>query len=70
MGGVTSILEMPNTQPATTSAETLQAKLSLAAGRAWVNYDFFVGATAENVSDLATLETLAGTPGIKIFMGS
>jgi dihydroorotase len=70
MGGVTSILEMPNTQPNTTSAETLADKLRRAEGRAWCHYGFFVGASRENAEQLGELEKLPGTPGIKIFMGS
>ncbi len=70
MGGVTSILEMPNTNPTTTTPEALQDKLDRAHGRAWCNYGFFVGATTENAERLAEYETLPGTPGIKIFMGS
>ncbi len=69
-GGVTSILEMPNTQPTTTTADALSDKLKRADGRAWCNYGFFVGATTENIDDLASLEALPGCPGIKIFMGS
>jgi dihydroorotase len=69
-GGVTSILEMPNTSPATTSREALEDKISRATGRAWCNFGFFVGATKDNISQLRELENLPGTPGIKIFMGS
>ncbi len=70
MGGVTTIFEMPNTIPATTTPDALQDKLDRAQGRAWSNYAFFVGATAETASQLAEFEMLPGTPGIKIFMGS
>lgn len=69
-GGVTSFLEMPNTNPTTTDAATLADKLVRASGRCWTDYGFFVGATAENADRLAEYETLPGTPGIKIFMGS
>ena len=69
-GGVTSFLEMPNTNPTTTDAASLEAKLELAKGRCWANYGFFVGASAENAARLAEYERLPGTPGIKIFMGS
>ncbi|HWD38785.1 MAG TPA: dihydroorotase [Fimbriimonas sp.] len=69
-GGVTSILEMPNTKPTTTSRETLEDKLNRARGRAWCHYGFFVGATTDNADELGDLEKLPGTPGIKIFMGS
>ncbi len=70
MGGVTSILEMPNTNPTTTSPAALQDKLDRADGRAWAHYGFFVGASKENLEHLAEYEKLPGTPGIKIFMGS
>jgi len=69
-GGVTTVLEMPNTDPLTTSADALADKLRRAAGRAWVNYGFFVGAAQDNLDQLGHLERLPGTPGIKIFMGS
>ena len=70
VGGVTGILEMPNTNPNTTTVATLADKLIRAKGRAWCNFGFFVGATTENIASLGTLELLPGTPGIKIFMGS
>lgn len=69
-GGVTTIFEMPNTNPNTTTRETLEDKLQRANGRAWSNYAFFVGAASDNLQQLPELEVLPGTPGIKIFMGS
>lgn len=69
-GGVTSIFEMPNTDPTTTTLGALEDKLRRAKGRAWCDYSFFVGASTENIEDLAELEMLPGTPGIKIFAGS
>lgn len=69
-GGVTTIFEMPNTNPTTTTAEALDDKLQRAAGRAWCNYAFFVGAASDNLDQLWELETAAGTPGVKIFVGS
>ncbi|HVL38898.1 MAG TPA: dihydroorotase [Fimbriimonadaceae bacterium] len=70
MGGVTTIFEMPNTSPPTTSMEALEDKLRRAQGRAWCDHAFFVGAALDNLDQLAELERLPGTPGIKIFMGS
>ncbi|MBC8065649.1 MAG: dihydroorotase [Chlorobia bacterium] len=70
LGGVTSIFEMPNTNPTTTTAEALQDKLNRSNGRAWCDYSFFVGATTDNINELSQLENLPGSPGIKIFMGS
>jgi dihydroorotase len=69
-GGVTAIFEMPNTNPATTTAEALADKLARSAGRAYCDYAYFVGATPGNADQLAELEQLPGTPGIKMFAGS
>lgn len=69
-GGVTSVLEMPNTKPPTTTEAALSDKLASAEGRMWCHYGFFVGASADNAAELAYLERLPGTPGVKLFMGS
>ncbi len=66
-GGVTSFLEMPNTNPTTTTCQRLEEKLALAATRSLVNYGFYMGATTENLVELQRAER---TPGIKIFIGS
>ena len=66
-GGVTTFLEMPNTNPTTTTCQRLEEKLALASGKSLVNYGFYIGATPENVDELAAAER---TPGIKIFIGS
>jgi dihydroorotase len=58
---------MPNTRPLTTTQAALDDKLQRAANKCLVNYGFFIGATAENLSDLVTANP---TCGIKIFMGS
>jgi dihydroorotase len=70
MGGVTAVFEMPNTNPLTTSAATLEGKLSAAHHRMHCDFAFWVGGTRENTRDLPDLERLPGTPGIKVFMGS
>ena len=70
LGGVTSVFEMPNTIPRTTTAEALADKLHRAEGRASCDYAFYVGATGENAGDLAALETTPGCAGVKVFMGS
>ncbi len=70
LGGVTAVFEMPNTSPPTTTREALEDKFNRACGRAWTDHAFFVGATPENTSRLAELESLPGCAGIKTFMGS
>jgi dihydroorotase len=70
LGGVTCVLEMPNTDPPTTSADALADKLARARGRARVDIGFFVGASPDNLGELGGLEQLPGVAGVKIFMGS
>lgn len=70
LGGVTTILEMPNTTPPTTSAAALADKLARARGRAWCDHGFFVGATEDGIETLAELERRPGCAGVKLFMGS
>ncbi|WEK44191.1 MAG: dihydroorotase [Candidatus Sphingomonas colombiensis] len=70
MGGVTGVFEMPNTKPNTDSADAIADKLSRAKGRMWCDHAFYVGATNHNARDLAELERLPGTAGVKIFMGA
>lgn len=70
LGGVTSIFEMPNTIPPTTTVELYEDKIRRGNEKAWTNFGFFMGASHDNVDNLAELEKLPHTPGIKIFMGS
>lgn len=68
-GGVTSYMEMPNTQPPTTTIERLEEKFQIAANHSRVNYSFYFGATNENVETLKVLDT-SRVAGVKVFMGS
>ncbi len=70
MGGVTTVFEMPNTDPLTIDAEALADKLARARGRMHCDHAFWVGGTAENFADVAELERFPGAAGIKVFMGS
>jgi len=70
LGGVTSVFEMPNTKPLTTSAETLEDKIRRARHRMHCDFAFWVGGTRDNAKDVAELERLPGAAGIKVFMGS
>ena len=69
-GGVTGFFEMPNTNPATLTADTMQTKLDIATLKSAVNYAFYIGGASDNISELASLEKITGVCGIKIFMGS
>jgi dihydroorotase len=66
-GGVTGFFDMPNTNPSTTSVSLMEARKADAATKCVVNYNFFMGATPENVD---ALNAVKNVPGIKIFMGS
>jgi len=68
-GGVTSYLEMPNTNPATVTLEALDEKFYRAANDSAVNYSFFIGATASNLTTLQRID-YTRVPGVKLFMGS
>jgi len=70
MGGVTAVFEMPNTNPNTDSADRVHDKLKRAHHRMWCDHAFYVGATADNAEELAELERIPGTAGVKIFMGA
>src|SRR3546814_9973003 len=67
-GGVTSFMDMPNTSPPTLSAEALEHKYRLAAGRARANYGFYMGASNDNLEAIRTLDPLA-EPGLQVFLG-
>lgn len=66
-GGVTTVLDMPNTNPPTTDRETLELKRGLVRKEALVNYGFFLGATKTNFEEIKDIE---GVAGVKVYMGS
>src|SRR5207342_2703714 len=68
-GGLTSFMDMPNTSPPTLDAAALQNKYDRAAGRAWANHGFYLGASNDNLEAIRTLDPLTA-PGIKVFMGA
>jgi dihydroorotase len=70
MGGITAVFEMPNTNPNTDTFERVHDKLRRARHRMWCDHAFYVGATAANAPELAELERIPGTAGVKIFMGA
>ena len=68
-GGVTSIMDMPNTNPQTTTLDALQEKQELLNERCIVNHACYFGATNDNYKDLGKLDK-SRVCGIKLFMGS
>jgi len=69
-GGITSVFEMPNTNPPTSSKVEFNKKLKLAKNRMYCNYAFYFGATPDNQNELASLEDLEACCGVKLFAGS
>ena len=68
-GGVTSFIDMPNTNPPTVTRERLYEKLGLAEGRSFANYGFHFGATNSNLAEIDGINP-EDYGGIKVFMGS
>lgn len=68
-GGVTSYMDMPNTQPQTTTLEAWEAKQADAADKSVVNYSFYFGATNDNAHLLSELDKTR-VCGVKLFMGA
>ncbi|HEX2613314.1 MAG TPA: dihydroorotase [Fibrobacteria bacterium] len=66
-GGVTSFLEMPNTNPPGTTAAMIRDKYALASTKCHVDFGFFIGATPDNLHELNSCPEACG---IKVFMGS
>jgi dihydroorotase len=70
-GGVTSFMEMPNTNPPTFTQELLEAKYAIGAANSLANYSFFMGTSQDNLEEvLKTNAKKNEVCGIKIFMGS
>ena len=68
-GGVTTVLDMPNVVPQTTTLQLLKERYAMADGQCHVNYGFYLGATNDNLEEIKRLDpTLC--PGVKLFMGS
>jgi dihydroorotase len=68
-GGVTSFMEMPNTNPACLTQELLQHKYDIAQKNSYANYSFFMGASNDNYEEVMKTDATQ-VCGIKIFMGS
>ena len=68
-GGVTTVFDMPNVIPQTTTLKLLKERYELAEHQCHVNYGFYLGATNDNIGEIKQLDTTA-CPGIKLFMGS
>ncbi|QSX75427.1 dihydroorotase [Lysobacter arenosi] len=68
-GGLTTFMDMPNTNPPTLDAAALENKYQRATGRAWGNFGFYMGASNDNLAAIQSLDPRTA-PGIKVFMGA
>jgi dihydroorotase len=68
-GGVTSFMEMPNTNPPAVTLEELEKKYTIGAATSVANYSFFLGTTSTNLEAVKTVDP-RNVCGLKIFMGS
>ncbi|MFY0713329.1 dihydroorotase [Seonamhaeicola sp. NFXS20] len=68
-GGITSFIEMPNTNPQTTTIEKLEEKFEIAAKTSSANYSFMFGGTNDNLDEILKLDANK-VAGLKLFLGS
>lgn len=70
LGGVTTVFDMPNTNPAIDNTERLDWKRGYAEQKAWCDIGLYVAGTRDNIDQLAALEAEEGVCAIKVFAGS
>jgi dihydroorotase len=70
LGGIATVFDMPNTSPPITDAATLAWKQAYVPQHSHCDFGIYIGATRDNVADLAGLEEAEGVCAIKLFAGS
>ena len=68
-GGITSFIEMPNTNPQTTTIEKLEEKFEIASRNSYANYSFMFGGTNDNLDEILKVDSKT-VAGLKLFLGS
>ena len=68
-GGITSFIEMPNTNPQTTTIEKLNDKFNIAKETSYANYSFMFGGTNDNLDEILKVDPKQ-VAGLKLFLGS
>ncbi len=68
-GGVTSYMDMPNTNPQTITNDALLRKMEMATEKSAANFSFYLGATNDNITELRKVDKRY-VCGVKIFMGA
>lgn len=66
-GGITTVIDMPNTLPPTLTCEALEEKRRIAGQKSLVNYGFYMGFSKDNIDEIKKAKNIAG---VKLFMGS
>ncbi len=68
-GGITSFIEMPNTNPQTTTIEALEEKFEIASKTSSANYSFMFGGTNDNLDEILKVDPTQ-VAALKLFLGS
>jgi dihydroorotase len=68
-GGITSFIEMPNTNPQTTTIEKLEEKFEIASRKSCANYSFMFGGTNNNLDEILKVDAHQ-VAALKLFLGS
>ena len=68
-GGITSFIEMPNTNPQATNIIELEKKFDRASETSLANYSFMFGGTNDNIEEIRKLDK-SKVAGLKLFLGS
>lgn len=69
-GGVTTVLDMPNTSPAVVTEEVLDQKRQIVAADSLVNYGFNFGASVSNFEEIKAVFGKKGVAAVKVYMGA
>jgi dihydroorotase len=70
LGGLATVFDMPNTNPAIVDAALVAWKQAYVPGHSWCDMGIYVGATKQNPEALGGLEVMDGVCAIKVFAGS
>ena len=68
-GGITSFIEMPNTNPQSTTVPLIEEKFAIAAKTSYANYSFMFGGTNDNLEEILKVDKRS-VAGLKLFLGS
>lgn len=69
-GGVTTVIEMPNTSPPTTTVEELDRKVAIAKEASLCNISFYMALTDNNLAEIERAIGHPGFAGVKVYLGS